>query len=35
MALQEDARTPENSEEGPIEDILIGERKYWHEGPPH
>src|SRR3954447_10402444 len=35
MALQEDARTPENSNKKPIEDLLIGEREHWVDGPPH
>src|SRR3954467_2572354 len=35
MALQEDARTPENSDKKPIEDLLIGEREHWVDGPPH
>src|SRR3954453_14014676 len=35
MALQEDARTPENSDKKPIEDLLVGEREHWVDGPPH
>src|SRR3954454_15766032 len=35
MALQEDARTPQDSDKKPIEDVLIGEREHWIAGPPH
>jgi cytochrome P450 len=33
MALQEDAKN--TSDETPIEEILIGERGHWEDGPPH
>ena len=33
MALQEDQ--PRTTDETPIEDVLIGEREHWLDGPPH
>jgi cytochrome P450 len=33
MALQEDQ--PRTTDETPIEDVLIGEREHWVDGPPH
>jgi cytochrome P450 len=35
MAAHPHSETPPVSDETPIEDILIGEREHWLEGPPH
>jgi cytochrome P450 len=35
MALQEGEQTPRSTDETPIEEILIGEREHWIDGPPH
>jgi cytochrome P450 len=35
MAVHPHEQTPPASSEIPIEDVLIGEREHWLEGPPH
>jgi cholest-4-en-3-one 26-monooxygenase len=35
MAAHPHSETPPAGDETPIEDILIGEREHWLEGPPH
>src|SRR3954452_17727889 len=35
MALQEDAPQTTSGDRKPIEDVLIGEREHWLDGPPH
>jgi cytochrome P450 len=35
MALQEDARTPDPATEKPLDEIVVGEREQWKDGPPY
>jgi cytochrome P450 len=36
MALQEDARTPDPAtDERPLDEIVVGEREQWKDGPPY
>ncbi|MEA2424112.1 MAG: hypothetical protein QOH13_522 [Thermoleophilaceae bacterium] len=35
MAAQPHSKIPHATDETPIEDILIGEREHWLDGPPH
>src|SRR3954471_5641687 len=36
MALQEDARTPDPAtDQRPLDEIVVGEREQWKDGPPH
>jgi cholest-4-en-3-one 26-monooxygenase len=36
MALQEDARTPDPAtDERPLDEIVVGEREQWRDGPPY
>jgi cholest-4-en-3-one 26-monooxygenase len=35
MALQEDEQTPRKTEDIPLDQVIVGEREQWLEGPPY